>query len=88
MQLSAVLAAELAPRGIRVNTLAPGYVVTGMNRAFFESEASRPLVGQIPLGRVGAVDDFDGAILFLASPASRFMTGAVLVLDGGHTVVL
>lgn len=87
-QLSAVLAAELAPRGIRVNTLAPGYVVTGMNRAFFASEASRPLVASIPLGRVGAVEDFDGPILFLASQASRFMTGAVLVIDGGHTVVL
>jgi NAD(P)-dependent dehydrogenase (short-subunit alcohol dehydrogenase family) len=59
-----------------------------MTRDFFASEASRPLVAEIPLGRVGAVDDFDGAILFLASPASRFMTGATLVIDGGHTMVL
>ena len=87
-QLSRIMALELAPHGVRVNTLAPGYVVTGMNRDFFASEASLPLVGTIPLGRVGAVDDFDGAILFLASDASRFMTGAVLVVDGGHTMVL
>ncbi|HMN85748.1 MAG TPA: SDR family oxidoreductase [Bauldia sp.] len=88
VQLSRIMALELAPAGVRVNTLAPGYVVTGMNRAFFASEASRPLVAEIPLGRVGQVDDFDGAILFLASAASRFMTGATLVIDGGHTMVL
>ena len=88
VQLSRIMALELAPHGVRVNTLAPGYVVTGMNRDFFASEASRPLVAEIPLGRVGQVDDFDGAILFLASPASRFMTGATLVIDGGHTMVL
>jgi 3-oxoacyl-[acyl-carrier protein] reductase len=88
VQLSRIMALELAPHGVRVNTLAPGYVVTGMNRDFFASDASRPLVAEIPLGRVGAVDDFDGAILFLASPASRFMTGATLVIDGGHTMVL
>ena len=83
-QLSGVMALEFAPLGIRVNTLAPGYVVTGMNRDFFASEASRPLVERIPLRRVGQVDDLDGAILFLASKASRFVTGAVVVVDGGH----
>lgn len=88
IQLSRIMALELAPHGVRVNTLAPGYVVTGMNRDFFASQASRPLVAEIPLGRVGQVDDFDGAILFLASPASRFMTGATLVVDGGHTLAL
>lgn len=86
--LSRIMAVELAGRGIRVNTLAPGYVVTGMNADFFASPKSLPLVGEIPLGRVGQVDDFDGAILFLASDASRFMTGAVLVVDGGHVLVM
>lgn len=87
-QLSRVMALELAGRGVRINTLAPGYVVTRMNREFFASEASRPLVEEIPLGRVGQVDDFDGPILFLCSSASRFMTGATLVVDGGHVLVL
>jgi 3-oxoacyl-[acyl-carrier protein] reductase len=83
-QLSGVMALEYAASGIRVNTIAPGYVVTGMNRAFFESEASRVITDRVPLGRVGQVDDLDGAILYLASRASRFVTGSVLVVDGGH----
>jgi 3-oxoacyl-[acyl-carrier protein] reductase len=83
-QLTGALALELAPHGVRVNALAPGYVVTGMNQEFFASEASRALTERIPLGRVGQVGDFDGAILLLASSASRFMTGATLVVDGGH----
>jgi NAD(P)-dependent dehydrogenase (short-subunit alcohol dehydrogenase family) len=58
-----------------------------MNRAFFESPQSETLTRSIPVGRVGQVEDFDGAILFLASHASRFMTGATLVIDGGHTLV-
>lgn len=86
--LSRILALELADRGIRVNALVPGYVVTGMNEAFFASDASRPLVDTIPMRRVGQVEDFDGAILLLASDASRFMTGASLVVDGGHTLAL
>jgi 3-oxoacyl-[acyl-carrier protein] reductase len=88
VQLSAILALELATHGIRVNTLAPGYVVTGMNRAYFASEASRVITDRIPLGRVGQVEDLDGAILFLASDASRFVTGTVLVVDGGHVLSL
>ncbi|MCP4379850.1 MAG: SDR family oxidoreductase [Hyphomicrobiales bacterium] len=87
-QLSRIMALELADKGIRVNTLAPGYVVTGMNRDFFASEASQPLVDEIPLLRVGQVEDFDGAILLLASHGSDFMTGATLVIDGGHVLVL
>lgn len=87
-QLTGVMALELAPAGVRVNTLAPGYVVTGMNRAFFESDESRRITDRIPLRRVGRVDDLDGAILFLASQASRFVTGSVVVVDGGHLLSL
>jgi 3-oxoacyl-[acyl-carrier protein] reductase len=87
-QLTGVMALELAPAGVRVNTLAPGYVVTGMNRAFFESDESRRITDRIPLRRVGQVDDLDGAILFLASQASRFVTGSVVVVDGGHLLSL
>ena len=88
IQLSSIMALEFAGLGIRVNTLAPGYVVTGMNEAFFASEASRAITERIPLGRVGQVDDLDGAILLLASSASRFMTGAVISVDGGHLLSL
>ena len=87
-QLSGVMALEFAPLGVRVNTIAPGYVVTAMNRAFFASDESRRIVDRIPLGRVGQVDDLDGAILFLASRASRFVTGSVVVVDGGHLLSL
>jgi 3-oxoacyl-[acyl-carrier protein] reductase len=86
--LSRIMALELAGNGIRVNTLAPGYVVTGMNQDFFASEQSRPLIETIPMRRVGEVEDLDGALLLLASRASRFMTGATLVVDGGHILVL
>lgn len=88
VQLSAVMALELAAHGIRVNTIAPGYVVTGMNAAYFASDESRAIIDRIPLGRVGQVDDLDGAILLLASRASRFMTGSVVVVDGGHVLSL
>lgn len=88
VQLTRVMALELAPRGIRVNTLAPGYVVTPMNREFFESPRSEAVTRAIPMRRVGQVEEFDGAILLLASKASRFMTGATLVIDGGHTMVM
>src|SRR4051794_41030597 len=71
VQLTRVMALELAPRQIRVNTLAPGYVVTGMNREFFESPRSEAITRKIPMRRVGQVEEFDGAILFLASQASR-----------------
>lgn len=87
-QLSAVMALEFARMGIRVNTLAPGYIVTGMNKTYFASEESRVIVDRIPLGRVGQVDDLDGAVLLLASRASRFMTGSVVIVDGGHVLSL
>src|SRR5690606_16079331 len=83
--LTRIMALELAEHGIRVNAIVPGYVVTGMNRTFFASAASQPLVDTIPMRRVGQVDDLDGAILLVASKASRFMTGTAIAVDGGHT---
>jgi NAD(P)-dependent dehydrogenase (short-subunit alcohol dehydrogenase family) len=74
VQLTRVMALELAASGIRVNSLAPGYVVTGMNREFFASRQSEVITRAIPMNRVGQVEDFDGVILLLASKASRFMT--------------
>jgi NAD(P)-dependent dehydrogenase (short-subunit alcohol dehydrogenase family) len=84
--LTQVLAMELARYGILVNALAPGYIETDFNRAFFQSEAGKALIGRIPLKRLGQSPDLDGALLFLASPASAYVTGAVLAVDGGHAV--
>lgn len=84
--LTGVLAIELARYGILVNALAPGYIETDFNRAFFQTDAGKALIGRIPLKRIGQPPDLDGALLFLASPASAYVTGAVLAVDGGHAV--
>src|SRR3954470_22327659 len=84
--LTQVLAMELARYGILVNALAPGYVETDFNREYFRSEAGQRLIGRIPLRRLGQAPDLDGALLFLASPASAYVTGAVIAVDGGHAV--
>jgi len=84
--LTHILAMELARYGILVNAIAPGYVETDFNRAFFQTEAGTALINRIPLKRLGQSPDLDGALLFLASPASAYVTGAVLAVDGGHGV--
>ena len=84
--LTQVLAMELARYGILVNALAPGYIETDFNRAFFQTDAGKALIGRIPLKRIGQSPDLDGALLFLASPASAYVTGAILAVDGGHAV--
>jgi NAD(P)-dependent dehydrogenase (short-subunit alcohol dehydrogenase family) len=84
--LTEVLAMELARHGILVNALAPGYVETDFNRAFFQTEPGKALISRIPLKRLGRTQDLDGALLFLASPASAYVTGAVIAVDGGHGV--
>jgi NAD(P)-dependent dehydrogenase (short-subunit alcohol dehydrogenase family) len=84
--LTHVLAIELARYGILVNALAPGYVETDFNRAFFQTEAGKALISRIPLQRLGQTEDLDGAMLLLASPAGAYLTGAVIAVDGGHGV--
>jgi len=84
--MTAVLAMELGPSGITVNALAPGYVETDLNRAFLQGPAGARIAGRVPLGRLGQPEDLDGALLLLTSEAGRFITGAVLPVDGGHTV--
>ncbi len=80
------MAIELAPHGVRVNTLGPTFVETPLTRPFFQNEAFRKeVLGKIKLGRLGQVDDLTGAIVFLASDASALMTGSALVVDGGWT---
>lgn len=84
--LTHVLAMELARYGILVNAVAPGYVETDFNRAFFQTETGKALISRIPLKRLGQTEDLDGALLFLASRASAYVTGAVIAVDGGHGV--
>ncbi|HEU0221558.1 MAG TPA: SDR family NAD(P)-dependent oxidoreductase [Paracoccaceae bacterium] len=86
IQLTKQAALELAPFGIRVNALAPGYIETDLNRDFFASEAGKALIGRIPQRRLGRLEDLDGPLQLLLSDASRYMTGSVIVVDGGHLV--
>ena len=80
------MAIELAPHGIRVNTLAPTFIETPMTRPFFENQAFREdTLKRIKLGRLGQLEDLTGAIVFLAGDASALMTGSSLVVDGGWT---
>jgi len=82
--LTVDLAVKLAPQGIRVNAIAPGPFETDMMNHIRHDEAKmREYLSSIPLGRVGGEDDIKGAAVFLASEASRFVTGHTLVVDGG-----
>jgi 3-oxoacyl-[acyl-carrier protein] reductase len=76
------VARELAPRGILVNAVAPGFVETDMTSAL-NDQLKAELLKTIPLGSFGQPEDIANAVLFLASPASRYITGQVLTVDGG-----
>lgn len=86
IQLTKAMALELARHRIRVNALAPGYIETDLNREFFQSEAGQALIKRVAQRRLGQPEHLDGPLLLLASDASEFMTGSVLVADGGHLV--
>jgi hypothetical protein len=84
--LTKVLAIELAPHGITVNTVAPTFVDTDLTRTTLEDPAWRERVlSRIPLGHVAEVEDVAAAVLYLASPAARMVTGHSLLVDGGWT---
>lgn len=86
IQLTKAMALELARHRIRVNALAPGYIETDINRDFFAGEAGQSLIKRIPQRRIGKPEELDGPLLLLASDASSYMTGSVIVADGGHLV--
>jgi 3-oxoacyl-[acyl-carrier protein] reductase len=88
LQLTKALGLELANRGVRVNAIAPGWFVTELNSMHLLSDAGSTLKQAIPMNRFGETGDLDGALLLLASEASRFMTSTTIVVDGGQVHAL
>jgi NAD(P)-dependent dehydrogenase (short-subunit alcohol dehydrogenase family) len=80
------LASDYATENIRVNSIAPGYIATDMTQVHFDGPEWGPTwKAQTPMGRMGSIDEIATAALFLCSPASSYVTGEVLVVDGGYT---
>jgi NAD(P)-dependent dehydrogenase (short-subunit alcohol dehydrogenase family) len=88
VSLTKSLAAEWASGGVRVNALCPGWTATDLNRNLWgNEEASRATIAGVPMGRWGQAQEMAGPAVFLASGASSYMTGQVLIVDGGQTVI-
>lgn len=84
--MTQAVAKELAQAGVRVNSIAPGWIATDLNAGLRSDEGGRKfLESTIPMGRIGEVDEIVGAAIYLASDASSFVTGTTLVIDGGQT---
>lgn len=84
--LTKAMAVDLAPHGIRVNTVAPTFIETPMTAGYLSNDTfRREVLGKIKLGRLGRLEDIMGAIVFLASDAAALMTGSSVLVDGGWT---
>lgn len=87
IQMTRSMAVELARNNIRVNAIAPGYILTDINSAFFETDQGKAMIEVIPQRRIGAPSDLDGTLLLMASDkAAGFMTGTTITVDGGHVL--
>jgi len=86
LQMGRSMACELGVKGIRVNTISPGYIYTQMTRNFLDTKPHlmAEWSAQNPLGRLGRPDELRGVVLWLASEASTFCTGSDIIVDGGH----
>lgn len=86
--LTRALATEFSPHGVRVNAVAPGWIETQMSRTALENDPARKqkVLGRTPLGRLGEPLDIGYAVVYLCSPAAKFVTGAVLPVDGGASI--
>ncbi len=88
LQMTKALALEWARFDIRVNAIAPGYFETDISRAFLQSDAGQRMAKSIPQRRFGEPEDLDGALMFLAGDGSKYVTGVLIPVDGGHNMVL
>jgi NAD(P)-dependent dehydrogenase (short-subunit alcohol dehydrogenase family) len=86
VMLTRSLAAEWADRGVRVNCISPGYILTEMNRKPHVVPLHKTWIEKTPMGRLGEVEDLMAAVVYLASRASSFMTGHDFIIDGGYTL--
>ncbi len=87
-QLTKSLAAAWAGEQIRVNAVAPGWITTPLTQALQDDpQRSRPILDRTPMGRWGTPEEVAGGVVFLASPAARFVTGAILAIDGGYLTI-
>lgn len=86
VQFTRVLALEWIRHNVQVNALCPGYFLTDMNAAFFATEAGQAFIDRLPARRIAQPTEIDGAAIFLASPASDYVTGTSLYVDGGHAL--
>ncbi len=87
LQFTKGLALELAPFGISVNAIAPGYMMTPLVKTYLSSDAERyqRILSRIAMGRIGRPEEIGGALVFLASNAASYITGATIAIDGGWT---
>jgi len=86
VQMTKIMALELARHKIRVNAIAPGYFDTEINKGFLNSDVGKKIIKRVPARRVGELDDLTGVLLLLASDKSAYMTGTIIPVDGGHLV--
>lgn len=87
VQMTRAMAIEWARHGINVNAICPGYIETEINGEFFRSEPGQKFMARFPRGRIGQVEDLDGAITMMLDPRSDFMTGAILNVDDAQLLM-